>query len=163
MRIHRFNHCAERSTQSLMPEMSSGLNNIVKEKGPADRTGFEKLLQLMRAEYAEAATAAKESFEKGAERSMEIRRKLSEPGGSDKERLALANEQLVLQQRAFLHKPAGGSRKQSLLQRAFTFEICDRWWPAVVSGICRARRGTRGFARPAGDRRATIRGSTELH
>ena len=46
----------------------------MKEKGPADRAGFEKLLQLMRAEYAEAATAAKESFEKGAERSMEIRR-----------------------------------------------------------------------------------------
>ncbi len=92
------------------------VEQYLKEKAPADRTGFEKLLQLMRAEYSEAATTAKESFEKGSERSMEIRRKLSEPGGSDKERLALANEQLVLQQRAFLHKPAGGSRKQSLLE-----------------------------------------------
>ena len=42
---------------------------ICEEKRPADRAGFEKLLQLMRAEYAEAETAANESFEKGAERS----------------------------------------------------------------------------------------------
>ena len=91
------------------------VEQFVKEKQPADRDGFEKLLQLMRAEYAEAEAAANQSFEKGAERSMEIRRTLSAPGGSDKQRLALADEQLVLQQLAFLHKPNGSTRRQSLL------------------------------------------------
>jgi hypothetical protein len=92
------------------------VEQFVKEKGPADRAGFEKLLQLMRAEYAEDESAAKEGFEKGADRSMKIRRSLSDSGASDKERLALADEQLALQHRAFLHKPVGGSRKQSLLE-----------------------------------------------
>ena len=121
----------------------------MKEKGPADRAGFEKLLQLMRAEYAEAETAANESFEKGADRSTEIRRKLTTPGGSGKERLALADEQLVLQQRAFLHKPSWRVSQRIFAASAFTFEIRDRWWPVVISGICGARRETGGFARPA--------------
>jgi hypothetical protein len=92
------------------------VEQFVKEKGPADRAGFDKLLQLMRAEYAEDESAAKHDFEKGADRSMEIRRSLSESVAPDKERLALADEQLDLQHRAFLHKPVNGSRKQSLLE-----------------------------------------------
>jgi rifampicin phosphotransferase len=92
------------------------VEQFVREKKPADQAGFEKLLQLMRAEYAEAETAANKNFEGGADRSMEIRRILSAPGGTGKERLALADEQLDLQQRAFLHKSSGGSRKQSLLE-----------------------------------------------
>jgi hypothetical protein len=92
------------------------VEQFVKEKAPDDREGFEKLVQLMRAEYAEAETAAKESFEKSADRSMEIRRTLSAPGASLKQRLALADEQLALQQHAFLHKPSGRTRKESLLE-----------------------------------------------
>jgi hypothetical protein len=92
------------------------VEQFVQEKGPADRAGFEKLSQLLRAEYADAETAANENFEGGADRSIEIRRILGAAGGSDKQRLALADEQLALQQRAFLHKSSGGSRKQSLLE-----------------------------------------------
>jgi hypothetical protein len=92
------------------------VEQFVKEKSPADRDGFEKLLRLMRAEHAEAEIASKEGFEKGADRSVEIRRMLSAAGGSDKQRLALADEELALQQRAFLHKSSGGTRKQSLFE-----------------------------------------------
>ncbi len=92
------------------------VEQFLRDEKPADRAGFEKLLQLMRAEYAEAEAAASHDFEKGSDRSMAIRRILSTSGGSDKERLALADEELALQQRAFRYRSSGGSRKDLLLE-----------------------------------------------
>src|SRR5262249_9536107 len=44
------------------------IEKFVEEKRPADSAGFEKLSQLIRAEYADGESAATESLEKGSDR-----------------------------------------------------------------------------------------------
>ena len=95
------------------------VEEYIKEKQPKDRTGFDKLVGLMKAEYDEAAAHDGE-FADEAERSVAIRRQLSGGDLAADRRLSLADEQLKLQQRAFLHKPRKGSRRE-VLEEARSF------------------------------------------
>lgn len=90
------------------------VQEFVKEKRPADVAGFEKLIQLMQAEYNEAASADAGSFEGGADRSLEIRRILTSPTAHKHDPVALVDELWNLQQRAFLHRFAPRSRREAL-------------------------------------------------
>ena len=98
------------------PESSdiARVEEFVKEKKPADTAGFEKLIQLMQAEYNEAASADAGSFEGGAARSLEIRRILTAPTAHKHDPVALVDELWNLQQRAFLHRFASKSRRENL-------------------------------------------------
>ncbi len=90
------------------------VREFLKEKKPADTAGFEKLIQLMQAEYEDAASADAGSFEGGADRSLEIRRILTTPTAHKYDAVALVDELWNLQQRAFLHRFESGSRRQGL-------------------------------------------------
>jgi hypothetical protein len=89
---------------------------FVKEKQPTDAAGFGRLLELMRAEYAEEAKAPFDLVQ-AAVRSLELRNQLTHPGLTSAQRLRAADEQLQLQAAAFRHgagQAQAGARRDRL-------------------------------------------------
>ena len=108
------------------------VERFLRERKPADTSGFDELLALMRSEYARPRAPAGWSFAKGAARSLEIRRKLSGPGLTGAQAIALADEQMQLQDLAFR---AGSESVRGQTRRELLAEMRDWIRYAVGDGL----------------------------
>jgi hypothetical protein len=99
------------------------LEKFIAEKRPADSDGFAKLLALMKAEYNGESSTAGLDLVQLAERSLELRRQLTNPGLSSSRRLAAADEQLRIQNAAFQlgSGPIATSSRRALLEELRTY------------------------------------------
>ena len=97
----RFQAIRGKIHSSPSPKDIDEVKTFVATMKPANPDGFSKLIALMEAEYGNDGHAVAASLEAGAQRSVAIRREMIAPGLSGRARLALAEEQLRLQDWAF--------------------------------------------------------------
>lgn len=106
----------------------AAVREFVSKNSPADAEGFHKLIALMEQEYGEQAARPGFDLARQAQRSLEIRQQLTQPGWDAAQRLRAADEQLRIQDLAF----QAGSRPSPDTRRARLDEVLH--WLRVATG-----------------------------